>query len=190
MIYHLGLGSNLADPSRRLSLARTEIGRAVGRIRRESSLYLTQPVGRKNQPWFLNQALEVESRLSSVELLAAVKNIERRMGRTPGPRNGPRRIDIDLLLAGPTILRTPRLTIPHPRLAVRKFVLLPLAEIAPRRRHPVLGKTIAALARACPDRSIVIRLALGAPAGDSRSAKTRPSGARSAPPRPRPRGRR
>jgi len=163
MIYHLALGGNLGDRARRLARAKAEIGRAVGRIRKESSLYLTQPVGRRDQPWFLNQALEVESRLSPVELLAAVKDIERRMGRTPGPRNGPRRIDIDILLAGPTILRTPRLTIPHPRLAERRFVLVPLAEIAARRRDPRSGMTIAALKRACPDRSIVVGVRKSSP---------------------------
>jgi len=158
MIYHLGLGSNLDDPPRRLAQARAAIGRTLGEIRKASSLYLTEPVGFRDQPWFLNQVVEVESPRGPMELLQAVKRIERRMRRAPGPRNGPRRIDIDILLAGRTVLHKAALTLPHPRLAERLFVLLPLAEIAPRRRHPVLNRTIAALIRSCPDQSIVIRL--------------------------------
>jgi 2-amino-4-hydroxy-6-hydroxymethyldihydropteridine diphosphokinase len=158
MIYWLGLGGNVGDPVRNLGRVRRLLGRFAGKVRRVSSLYLTEPVGPRNQPWFLNQVLEIESRLSPAELLAAVKSIERRMKRVPGPRNGPRIIDIDILLAGRTVIRTADLVLPHPRLAARRFVLAPLAEIAARRRHPVLGKTIAALERACPDRSIVVRL--------------------------------
>jgi 2-amino-4-hydroxy-6-hydroxymethyldihydropteridine diphosphokinase len=158
MLYWLGLGGNVGDPVRSLARARALLGQGVGTVRRVSSLYLTEPVGPQNQPWFLNQVLELESRLSPTELLAAVKAIERRMKRSPGPRNGPRIIDIDILLAGRKIVRTAGLAVPHPRLAARRFVLFPLAEIAPRRRHPVLGMTMAALRRACPDRAIVIRL--------------------------------
>jgi 2-amino-4-hydroxy-6-hydroxymethyldihydropteridine diphosphokinase len=158
MRYHIGLGSNLGDRARQLALARTLILRCVGPVRRSSSLYATEPVGFSGQRWFLNQVLEVESALSPWQVLSAAKAMERRMKRAPGPRNGPRRIDIDVLLAEDTILRTEGLTIPHPRLAERRFVLVPLAEIAPRKRHPVLRRTIAALRRACPDRSRVIRL--------------------------------
>ena len=158
MIYFLSLGSNLDDPVRQLARARTCIGSRVGPVRKCSSLYRTEPVGFRRQPWFLNQVLEVESALSPRQLLFAIKAIERTMKRAPGPRNGPRRIDIDILLAEDVVLRTGELTVPHPGLPARAFVLVPLAEIAPRRRHPVLRHTIAALRRTCPDRSRVIRL--------------------------------
>jgi 2-amino-4-hydroxy-6-hydroxymethyldihydropteridine diphosphokinase len=158
VVYHLGIGSNLDDPVLRLAQARRWIARSIGEIRKTSSVYLTEPVGIRRQPWFLNQVIEIESALSPFEMLKTVQRIERKMKREPGPRNGPRRIDIDILLAGQTVLRKALLTVPHVRLTERKFVLTPLAEIAARKRHPVLGLTIAALRRACPDRSIVIRL--------------------------------
>ena len=158
MIYHLGLGSNLGDPVRQVARARAWIERRAGRIRKFSSLYLTEPVGFRDQPWFLNQVLEVESYLSPAEMLAAFKKIEQRMKRAPARRDGPRLIDIDILLAEETIIRTASLTVPHPRLAERNFALVPLAEIAARRRHPVLGLTIAALKRNCLDSSRVMRL--------------------------------
>jgi len=157
-IYHLGLGGNLGDPVRRLARARALLERNGVRIRTASSLYRTEPVGPIGQPWFINQVLEVEAGLSPVEMLRLAKSIERRLGRIPGPRNGPRTLDIDILLAGTTVLRTADLAIPHPRLAGRKFVLVPLAEIAPRRIHPVTKKTIAALKKASADQAIVERL--------------------------------
>ena len=166
MIYYLGLGGNLDRPVRRLARARERIARMVGPIRKASSLYWTEPVGRKRQPWFVNQAIEVESALSPLEVLAAVQKIEANLGRVRGPRNGPRTLDIDILLAGKTVLRSRRLTLPHPRLPDRNFVLFPLAEIAPRRRHPLLGKTISALKRACSDRSIVMVIPKKSPGGE------------------------
>jgi 2-amino-4-hydroxy-6-hydroxymethyldihydropteridine diphosphokinase len=156
--YYLSLGSNLGRKRDNLARARRQLEEAGIRVRRASSLYRTQPVGFKDQPWFYNQVVEAEACLSALELLDAVKRIERRMKREPARRNGPRRIDIDILLAGPTVVSSPRLVIPHPRLARRNFVLRPLAEIAPRAIHPVLEVRVEELAEASPDRSAVVRL--------------------------------
>jgi 2-amino-4-hydroxy-6-hydroxymethyldihydropteridine diphosphokinase len=155
MRYYLGLGSNLGDLRRNLDRARRRLAANGLRIRKVSSLYRTEPVGNSGQPWFLNQAVQVETDLSPRELLGLVKRLESEMGRTPGPPNAPRVIDIDVLLAGQAIVDTPALTVPHARLADRNFVLIPLAEIAPRAVHPCRKKTIKTLLAASPDRSRV-----------------------------------
>jgi 2-amino-4-hydroxy-6-hydroxymethyldihydropteridine diphosphokinase len=155
MRYFLGLGSNLGDPRKNLVRARRHLAGNGLKIRKASSLYLTEPVGFPGQPWFLNQVVQVETGLSPWELLGLVKLVETKMGRTPGPRNGPRVIDIDILLADGTVVDTSALSVPHPRLAERNFALVPLAEIAPRAVHPGLKKTVRALLRESPDRSRV-----------------------------------
>jgi len=156
--YYLGLGGNTGDRFANLEAAVRRLREEGVRIIGRSSIYRTEPVGLRNQPWFLNQALKVETRLSPEQLLKTAKAVEAGMGRKPGRRNGPRPIDIDLLLAGKRNVRTAGLQIPHPRLAERRFVLVPLAEIAPRAVHPVLRKTIRSILRDCPDASAVRRL--------------------------------
>ena len=155
MKYHLGLGSNLGRTKRNLEKAVSLLIRKGIEIRKMSSLYQTEPVGRSDQPWFINQAVEVESGLSPQELLIFVKEIETDMGREATVPDGPRIIDLDILLAEDTVIGTVELTIPHPRLAERNFVLVPLAEIAPEAVHPVLKRTIRELCSRSKDRSRV-----------------------------------
>ncbi len=155
MRVYLGLGSNLGNPARQLEAAGRALENGGLQILRKSSLFETEPLGYAAQPWFLNQVLEAETTASPWELLNLAKGIERRRGRRPGPKNGPRTIDIDILFMAGVILRTKTLTVPHPRLAGRRFILAPLAELAPGLVHPVLGQTIRTLLRDCPARPIV-----------------------------------
>jgi 2-amino-4-hydroxy-6-hydroxymethyldihydropteridine diphosphokinase len=157
MIYFLSLGSNIGDRKRNLARARGLLVKNGVAILKASSVYRTEPIDVRNQPWFDNQALEVRTGRTPHELLALAKSIEAALGRVPTIKKGPRTIDIDILLAEDTVLETPELTIPHPQLAARNFVLIPLQEIAPRAVHPVLLKTVHELLDTCPDKSSVLR---------------------------------
>jgi 2-amino-4-hydroxy-6-hydroxymethyldihydropteridine diphosphokinase len=140
----LGLGSNLGDRRRNLEAA-LEALRAHPRITVSavSSFLETDPVGGPpGQGRFLNAAAGIETDLSPDSLLEELKRVERALGRKPGPRWGPREIDLDILLYGDTILETGTLVIPHPRMRERRFVLEPLAEIAPAARDPVTGLSV------------------------------------------------
>ncbi len=144
---YLGLGSNLGDREANLRYALELLGRGIA-LERTSSLYDTEPWGYEDQPRFLNCVCEGRTSLQPSALLAAVKEVERTVGRgptSPDIRWGPRIVDVDILFYGQQVIREPALEVPHPRLAERAFVLVPLAEIAPAHLHPVLKLTVAEL---------------------------------------------
>lgn len=137
----LALGSNIGDREANLRDAVNRLESQEIHVLRRSSLYETAPQELLDQPWFLNAVLQVETSLFPMQLLARVREIERQMGRRRVTPKGPRNIDIDILFYGRTVIATAELEVPHPRIAQRRFVLEPLAEIAPEFRHPITGKT-------------------------------------------------
>jgi 2-amino-4-hydroxy-6-hydroxymethyldihydropteridine diphosphokinase len=139
---YLSLGSNLGDRERNLREAIRMLGEAGVHAQRVSSLYETEPVGVRDQPWFLNLVVEAETELFPRQLLARIHRIEFALGRKRVRPQGPRTADIDILLYGDSVIETEELTVPHPRLEERRFVLEPLAELAPELRHPVSRRTI------------------------------------------------
>ncbi len=147
---YIALGTNLGDRAGNLREALERLSKAV-QIERQSAVYETEPWGVLDQPRFLNMVVAGETELTPSDLLHVLKQIEREMGRTAGPRYGPRVIDLDILFFDAEQIRTPELTIPHPRLAERRFVLVPLAEIAPDLVHPETGLAISRLLEKLPD---------------------------------------
>jgi len=152
----LGLGSNLGDSEATIERSLLSLERRGFRVTARSSLYLSEPVDAPAQNWFLNAVVEGATGLAPHELLACCLEVESELGRVRTVRHGPRTIDIDLLLYGDIVCQTADLTLPHPRLHERLFVLLPLEEIAPALRHPVLGATVSELRRACSDPSAIV----------------------------------
>jgi 2-amino-4-hydroxy-6-hydroxymethyldihydropteridine diphosphokinase len=153
-VVYLSLGSNVGDRDAELRDAQARLG-AEGRVVAASSFYETEPVEFTDQPWFLNCAIALETTTTPQQLMAAILGIEKEMGRQRLQNKGPRTIDIDILLFGDTALDSPQLTIPHPAMHHRRFVLEPLAEIAPEVLHPVLKKTIRELHDALPQGQVV-----------------------------------
>ncbi len=147
---YIGFGTNLGDREKQLREALRRVGRAV-QITKTSPVYETEPWGVTAQPRFLNMVAEAETELGPEDVLRALQRIEHEMGRIRGMRYGPRIIDLDLLLYGDEVMATKDLTLPHPRIAERRFVLLPLVELAPDLVHPELGMTMRELLERVPD---------------------------------------
>ena len=139
-IAYLSLGSNLGDREANLRAAIDRLG-TLGKIIAVSSFYETEPVEFTAQPWFLNCAVKLDTEKMPKQLLASILHIEQQLGRRRVQKKGPRAIDIDILLFGNSIIETKGLTVPHPAMQERRFVLEPLTEIAPEVRHPVLWQT-------------------------------------------------
>jgi 2-amino-4-hydroxy-6-hydroxymethyldihydropteridine diphosphokinase len=152
---YLSLGSNLGDRFANLECALAALPNEGVNVLRRSSLYETEPVDFLAQPWFLNCVVVGETFLMPLELLHALQGIERKLGSKKLIPKGPRIIDLDILFYGATAIHTEEIEIPHPRLAERRFVLVPLAELAPKLRHPVLHSTVEELLAATQDKSDV-----------------------------------
>jgi 2-amino-4-hydroxy-6-hydroxymethyldihydropteridine diphosphokinase len=141
-IVYLGLGSNVGEREQTLQAAVDRLQSVDLRITRLSSVYETEPQGLRDQRWFLNLVAEAETDLFPRQLLGRIVKIERELGRRRTIENGPRTIDIDILFFGNAIVKTGKLTIPHPRFAERRFVLAPMVELAPELRDPVTRQTM------------------------------------------------
>ena len=139
---YLSLGSNLGDRDANLRRALDLLASPELHIKRTSSLYETEPQDFAHQPWFLNLVAEIETTLFPLQLLSRIQKIERVLGRQRSILKGPRTVDIDILLIGNSVIASAKLTIPHPRMHVRRFVLEPLAELAPDLRLPTTRRTI------------------------------------------------
>lgn len=148
---YLLLGSNMGNSQEQLSTAIHQIEMNTGKLIRASHLYSTAAWGNTNQPDFLNQVIVIETKLSAHETLNSILAIEKKMGRVRTVKNAPRIIDIDILFFNKEIIDQPNLIIPHPEIQNRRFVLIPLNELAPQLIHPVLNKNIHELLTVCKD---------------------------------------
>jgi 2-amino-4-hydroxy-6-hydroxymethyldihydropteridine diphosphokinase len=149
------IGGNLGDRLQYLQTAKNLMEQRLGRLMNWSSVYETAAWGKEDQPTFLNQVLLIHTSLEPRALLNGLLQIEKELGRYRGEKNGPRIIDLDILFYNQWIMKIPDLELPHPRISQRRFVLVPMADIAPDFRHPVLNKSMADLLASCPDPLIV-----------------------------------
>ena len=157
---YLLFGSNLGNSKAQLTKARQHIEKLIGPVTRQSSLYATAAWGNTKQPDFLNQVIIVETELTAVQTMQTILKIEKMMGRIRTIKNAPRIIDIDILFFNNEIIDQKDLIIPHPQIQNRRFVLIPLNELAPNFNHPVLGLSIHELLKICPDRLTVKKFKL------------------------------
>jgi len=148
---YLLIGGNEGDRIAQLASARAHISAAAGMLKRTSAIYETEPWGKSDQGWFLNQALELETEHDAASLLVLLLGIEEKMGRRRSEKYGARLIDIDILFFNDAIVREPGLVIPHPEIQNRRFVLAPLDDIASDHIHPVLRRSVRELLLACTD---------------------------------------
>jgi len=155
---YLSLGSNIGDRQANIRAAIAALWSAGVRVNQISSLYETEPVDFLDQPWFLNCVVEAETSVESHALLQALRSIETQLGSKKDFAKGPRKIDLDILLYGAETISTPDLQVPHPRMFQRRFVLAPLAEIAPNLQHPSWPATATVLLDQVADSSRVTRL--------------------------------
>ena len=149
---YLLLGSNQQDPQKQLGLAQKSIIKKIGHIKRKSAIYQTAAWGNTNQPDFLNQVVIVQTKLNAMQSMQTILSIEKEMGRLRTVKNAPRIIDIDILFFNKEVIDYKELTVPHPQLQNRRFVLVPLNELSPNFKHPVLKKNIHQLFIHCPDK--------------------------------------
>lgn len=154
---YFSLGSNLGDREKNLRTAVSALADAKVRVTRVSAFYETEPVGLREQPWFLNCIVEAQTEIPALELLRALRSIESRLGSKKLVPKGPRLIDLDILLYGDETIDTPELQVPHPRMLQRRFVLVPLAEICPNLKHPSWRGTATELLARAQDQSQVRR---------------------------------
>jgi 2-amino-4-hydroxy-6-hydroxymethyldihydropteridine diphosphokinase len=154
-LVYIALGSNVGDRAAWLARGVAEMNRAGVLVLRQSALYETEPVGGPPQEWFLNAVVEAETELQPLRLLDVLRGIEQMMGRQRAIPSGPRTLDLDYLLDSESMVQTSVLEVPHPRLAERRFVLQPLAELAPDLLHPILRKTMSQLLASVKDSSQV-----------------------------------
>ncbi len=149
---YLLLGSNLGNTKTQLVKAIRQIEKQIGKAIRQSGLYSTAAWGNTKQPDFLNQVIIVQTNLSAPQTMQTILNIEKKMGRIRTVKNAPRVIDIDILFFNKEIIEQEHLSIPHPQIQNRRFVLVPLNQLSPNLKHPVLNKTVHQLLINCPDR--------------------------------------